>query len=146
MQDAWQADGAQPRVLLGGTGPVALTRAATALSDGWVAPLFGLALLRDGMNGVQRAWSDAGREGRPRIVTGRYFSLGVDAETAADHYIRHYYGDDFFDLARADTLTSPTAIHAELQRLNEVGCDDVVLFPCTGTLEQVSLLAEAIHA
>ena len=81
----WPADYAASGVPLGGTGPVALTRAATAPSNGWVAPLFGLTLLRDGINGVLRAWADARREGRPRIVTGRYFGLGVNAETAADH-------------------------------------------------------------
>jgi len=143
--DVWRAADHRPHIVLGGTGPRALTRAATVLSDGWVAPLFGLQLLRDGRVGVQRAWADAGRVGRPRIVSGRYFSLGASADGAADAYIHHYYGAEFFDVARADTLTSPAAVRAELQRLSEAGCDDVVLFPCAGGLEQIGLLAEIVH-
>jgi len=73
-------------------------------------------------------------------MTGRYFSLGPVASEVADEYIHHYYGSDFFDAARADTLTSVDQIHDELQRLSRAGCTDVVLFPCSGDLEQVSLL------
>ena len=51
-------------------------------------------------------------------------------------HIHHYYGADFFDYARADTLTDPERLRAELQRLLQAGCDDVVLFPCSGDLER----------
>jgi alkanesulfonate monooxygenase SsuD/methylene tetrahydromethanopterin reductase-like flavin-dependent oxidoreductase (luciferase family) len=145
MQESWQATGHQPRILLGGTVPASFARAATAISQGWVAPLFGLSLLKEGAAAVVRAWAEAGRGGRPRIMTGRYFSLGRDAQDVADEYIRHYYGPDYFDLARADTLTDAGRIHAELLRLSEAGCTDVLLFPCAGGLEQVGLLAEAVR-
>jgi alkanesulfonate monooxygenase SsuD/methylene tetrahydromethanopterin reductase-like flavin-dependent oxidoreductase (luciferase family) len=146
MQRTWQATGARPRIVLGGTVPASFARAATDMSDGWVAPLFGLELLRDGAAAVGRAWAQAEREARPRIMTGRYFSLGPAAQEVADEYLHHYYGPDFFDAARADTLTSAEQIHAELRRLSEAGCTDVLLFPCSGDLEQVSLLARALHA
>jgi hypothetical protein len=110
-----------------------------------VAPLFDLGLLIDGGAAVGRSWAEAGREGKPRIMTGRYFSLGAGADETADEYIQHYYGADFFDPARAETLTTIERIHAELRRLAEAGCDDVVLFPCSGDLEQVSLLAQALR-
>jgi alkanesulfonate monooxygenase SsuD/methylene tetrahydromethanopterin reductase-like flavin-dependent oxidoreductase (luciferase family) len=146
MNRAWHATGDRPRILLGGTAQASFARAVTEMSDGWVAPLFDLALLHDGGAAVGRAWAEAGREGRPRIVTGRYFSLGPDADEAADEYIRHYYGADFFDLARADTLTKTEQIQAELQRLEEAGCAEVLLFPCSGELAQVSLLARALRS
>jgi alkanesulfonate monooxygenase SsuD/methylene tetrahydromethanopterin reductase-like flavin-dependent oxidoreductase (luciferase family) len=146
MQRVWHAAGDRPRILLGGTVRASLARAATDMSEGWVAPLFGLALLQDGGAALRQAWSEAGRQGRPRIVTGRYFSLGSDADETADEYIHHYYGADFFDVARADTLTDAERIHAELRRLSEAGCADVVLFPCSGGLEQVSLLAQVLRA
>ena len=110
-----------------------------------MAPLFGLEQLREGVAAVGREWAEAGREGRPRILTGRYFSLGADADANADEYIRHYYGDDYFEAARADTLTTAERIRAELERLADAGCDDLVLFPCSGDLEQVPLLAEALR-
>jgi alkanesulfonate monooxygenase SsuD/methylene tetrahydromethanopterin reductase-like flavin-dependent oxidoreductase (luciferase family) len=146
MRRTWEAADARPRILLAGTVPASFTRAATAVSDGWVAPLFGLSLLRDGVSAVRHAWAETRRDGQPRIVTGRYFSLGPDAETVADEYIRHYYGPDYFAYARADTLTGAEQIHQELQRLSEAGCNDVLLFPCAGGAEQVSMLAEALQA
>jgi alkanesulfonate monooxygenase SsuD/methylene tetrahydromethanopterin reductase-like flavin-dependent oxidoreductase (luciferase family) len=145
MQRTWNATGDRPRILLGGTARSSLVRAATEISEGWVAPLFGLALLQDGGAAVGRAWTDAGRDGRPRIMTGRYFSLGPDADAVADEYILHYYGREFFDVARADTLTDAEQVRTELRRLSEAGCADVLLFPCAGDLEQVSLLAEALR-
>jgi alkanesulfonate monooxygenase SsuD/methylene tetrahydromethanopterin reductase-like flavin-dependent oxidoreductase (luciferase family) len=139
MDEQWQA-GDRPRILLGGTVAASYARAATSLSDGWVSPLFGLDLLRDGAAAVAQAWADAGREGRPRIMTGRYFCLGP----APDEYLHHYYGPDYFAAARADTLTSRAELAAELECLAEAGCTDVVLFPCSGDLDQIALLAEAL--
>ena len=59
-----------PTLLFGGLVPAAWRRAATN-GEGWVAPLFGLETLRDGAAAVRQAWDDAGREGAPRIATGR---------------------------------------------------------------------------
>jgi alkanesulfonate monooxygenase SsuD/methylene tetrahydromethanopterin reductase-like flavin-dependent oxidoreductase (luciferase family) len=146
MERTWEASGDRPEVLLAGAVQASFARAATRMSAGWVAPLFGLALLQEGGAAVARAWAEAGREGQPRIMTGRYFSLGPDAEETADEYIRHYYGADFFDFARADTLTRADQIHAELRRLSDAGCDDLLLFPCSGDIEQVGLLAGALRS
>src|SRR5919198_2282937 len=145
MESAWQAHGGgRPGILLGGLVPASFRRAATAVSEGWVAPLFGLGTLQEGREAVRQAWSEAGRSGQPQVITGRYFSLGAGADATADEYIRHYYGDDFFEPARLDTPTSGEQLRAELEALSEAGCDHVVLFPCAGDLEQIALLASAI--
>jgi alkanesulfonate monooxygenase SsuD/methylene tetrahydromethanopterin reductase-like flavin-dependent oxidoreductase (luciferase family) len=135
--------GARPAVLFGGQVPAAFARAAT-LGDGWVAPFFGFDMLVDGMTSVRRAWTDAGRSGRPRVVAERYFCLGTGADEAADQYLLHYYGQEYFAHARADTLTTPGRLREEIQRLSGTGCDDLLLFPCTGAVDQVALLAEAL--
>jgi alkanesulfonate monooxygenase SsuD/methylene tetrahydromethanopterin reductase-like flavin-dependent oxidoreductase (luciferase family) len=144
MEQAWREAGAAPQILVGGTVRASFERAARAMSAGWVSPLFDLATLRDGAAAVGRAWDAAGRPGRPRIMTGRYFSLGPGAEVTADAYIHHYYGDDYYEVARSETLTTGEQIEAELRRLAEARCDDVVLFPCAGDLEQVALLAAEV--
>jgi hypothetical protein len=102
-------------------------------------------VLQQGAAAVQEAWAAAGRPGQPRIVTGRYFSLGEDADAVADDYIRHYYGDDYFAAARADTLTTTKRLGAELAALQTAGATDVLLYPASGGLEQVGLLAEALR-
>jgi alkanesulfonate monooxygenase SsuD/methylene tetrahydromethanopterin reductase-like flavin-dependent oxidoreductase (luciferase family) len=133
----------RPRVLIGGLVPASFWRGA-AYGDGWVAPSFGMPVLKDGIASARKAWKEAGRQGQPRIVVERYFSLGGSAEEIADDYLMHYYGSDYFAEVRADALTSRERICDELQRLTEVGCDDVVLLPCSADLEQVGLLADVL--
>ena len=132
-----------PRLLLGGLVAASFDRVA-AHADGWVAPSFGMAALTSGTAAVHRAWKKAGRRGQPRIVVERYFSLGDAADEIADHYLREYYGSEYFPDVRADALTSPEQIRDELRRLDAAGCDDVVLFPCSAKLDQVALLSEAV--
>jgi alkanesulfonate monooxygenase SsuD/methylene tetrahydromethanopterin reductase-like flavin-dependent oxidoreductase (luciferase family) len=133
----------RPTVLIGGLVPASFARVAVH-ADGWVAPSFGMPVLKDGITSARQAWSKAGRRGQPRIVVERYFSLGDGADAVADHYLMHYYGSDYFPDVRADALTSRERIRNELQRLAEVGCDDVVLLPCSAELDQVGLLADAV--
>jgi alkanesulfonate monooxygenase SsuD/methylene tetrahydromethanopterin reductase-like flavin-dependent oxidoreductase (luciferase family) len=135
--------GGRPAVLLGGLVPAAFARAA-ALGDGWVAPFFGFEMLVDGLASVRHAWIDAGRSGDPRVVVERYFCLGAGADGVADEYLMHYYGSEYFAHARADTLTTRERLRAEILRLSDAGCHDLLLFPCSGDLDQVALLAEAL--
>lgn len=102
-------------------------------------------MLVDGIASARQAWIDAGRPGRPRIVAEGYFCLGPRADDVADHYLMHYYGQEFFAYARADTLTTPAALRTEVGRLSEAGCDDLLLFPCSGDVDQVTMLAEALE-
>jgi alkanesulfonate monooxygenase SsuD/methylene tetrahydromethanopterin reductase-like flavin-dependent oxidoreductase (luciferase family) len=134
----------RPGLLLGGLVPAAHKRAARH-GHGWVSPLFGLAVLREGAAAVGAAWEGAGRSGRPRIMTGRYFSFGEDADAIADEYLRHYYGEEYAPAARADTVTTPERLRAELEALQAAGATDVVLYPCSAGLEQVDLLAESVR-
>jgi alkanesulfonate monooxygenase SsuD/methylene tetrahydromethanopterin reductase-like flavin-dependent oxidoreductase (luciferase family)/FAD/FMN-containing dehydrogenase len=133
----------RPSVLFGGLVPAAFARAATR-GEGWVSPLFGLDMLETGANTVRRTWAERGRPGEPRIVTGRYFSLGPDADTVADRYIRHYYGDEGAHLALADTLTNADQVRTEVDRLARAGVTDVILYPCSPGTDQVRKLAGAI--
>lgn len=133
----------RPKVLIGGLVPASFSRGA-AYGDGWVAPSFGMSVLKNGIASARKAWTEAGRQGQPRIVVERYFSLGNGADEIADDYLMHYYGSEYFSDVRADALTSRERVRDELQRLTEVGCDDVVLLPCSAELDQVGLLADAV--
>ncbi|MYW05569.1 LLM class flavin-dependent oxidoreductase [Streptomyces sp. SID3343] len=133
----------RPGLLLGGLVPAAHKRVATR-AQGWVAPSFGWATLTEGADAIRREWRAASREGEPRVVVERYFCLGKDAEDDADHYLAHYYGPEYLPSVRADTLTTGQQVHDELGRLSAAGCDDVILFPCTGALEQLTGLADIL--
>jgi len=141
MRGFW-GDGGEPALLLGAIAPVGFRRAA-AHGKGWVAPFFGHDMLVDGIAATRAAWAEAGRTDRPRIVAARYFCLGARADEVADEYLEHYYGAGYAP-ARADTLTTRQQLHAELARLAAAGCDDALLFPCSGDVGQVALLADAL--
>ena len=76
MDQAWRSYGVRPSVALGGLAPAAIARSAAPVSEGWVAPLFGFEVLRQGIAAARDAWARSGRAGFPRVITARYFSLG----------------------------------------------------------------------
>jgi hypothetical protein len=107
-------------------------------------PLFGLPVLQQGAAGVREAWAVAGRPGQPRVATGRYFSLGEDADAVADDYIRTTTVTTT-RRRRADTLTTTGRLRAELAALRDAGATDVLLYPASSGPEQIGLLAEALR-
>jgi alkanesulfonate monooxygenase SsuD/methylene tetrahydromethanopterin reductase-like flavin-dependent oxidoreductase (luciferase family) len=133
----------RPGLLFGGLVPAAFARAAAA-AQGWVAPSFGLQQLIDGVDAIRTAWDRMGRAGRPRVVAARYFCFGPDADERAEHYLRHYYGDEYLHLVLADTPTTPEHLDAQLRGVRDAGADDVVLMPCTDDVTQVTLAAEVL--
>lgn len=134
-----------PPVLLGAVSPVGFDRVASR-ADGWIAPFFGLQLLTDGIDAVNRAWRRAGRDGRPRVVAERYFCLGPDADRIAGDYLAHYYGADQRSAILAEALTTPERLIEELDRIEATGCDDLLLFPCTADLDQLHRLVDVLEA
>ena len=97
--------------------------------------------------GVKEAWADAGRDGEPRLAALGYFSLGDEGEANADKYLKHYY--DFLGAETAGYIASSAATDSEtvqgyISAFTEAGCDELVLFPCSGDPAQARLLREAI--
>ncbi|XVQ14122.1 LLM class flavin-dependent oxidoreductase [Spirillospora sp. CA-255316] len=133
----------RPGLLLAGMVPAGFARAA-ALSDGWVAPSFGLETLERGVEAVRREWARAGRPGRPRIIVERYFCLGPGAAETAEAYVEHYYGPDYLPHIAPDLVTGLDGLRREVERLSAAGADDLVLLPCSGDLGQIGLLADAL--
>lgn len=66
----------------------------------------------EGADKAGRAWREAGRAGRSRLAALAYVSLGDNAETHAQHYLRDYYSftGDFAERIAAGALTSPQKV------------------------------------
>ncbi|HET9141289.1 LLM class flavin-dependent oxidoreductase [Actinophytocola sp.] len=134
-----------PRLLFGGHSPAAMRRAA-AHGDGWIAGGGSVTAYADLVRQSLQAWADAGREGRPHLVSLCYVSLGPDGAARAGDYLRHYYsyvGPKAEYLARG-VIADGGRLRDAVAGYAEAGCDELILFPCVPEPAQVDLLAEAV--
>jgi alkanesulfonate monooxygenase SsuD/methylene tetrahydromethanopterin reductase-like flavin-dependent oxidoreductase (luciferase family) len=136
-----------PTVLVGGYSPPAARRAGR-LGDGFIAG--GGAsrqTIRQFYDIAHQAWQEAGKPGRPRFVCCSYFALGPDAEAWTERYIGNYYsflGPRVADMIRAIPKT-PDTIRAAMRGFEEIGADELILWPCVPELDQISLLTDVIR-
>ncbi len=134
-----------PEIILGG-GTEASFRRIARIADGWIMGGGTPDMFAQGSAGVDQAWQDAGRPGRPRKLTLAYFGLGPEARSQAEGYILHYYGwlGDFAGQIAAGAAVSPEMVKGYVAAFEASGCDEIIFVPTTSRLDQVSLLAEAI--
>jgi alkanesulfonate monooxygenase SsuD/methylene tetrahydromethanopterin reductase-like flavin-dependent oxidoreductase (luciferase family) len=90
------------------------------------------------------AWSDLGRPGKPKLWGQGYFALGDPARGEA--YLRDYYAftGGFVDKIVAGHLTTSRAIKDYVRGYEEEGCDELVLFPTVGGIDELERLQEAV--
>ena len=133
-----------PPLLIGGTGAAAMRR-TTDVGAGWIAGGGGAAGFAGGAERVRAAWTAAGREGAPRLVSLGYYALGPDAEGAARRYLGDYYAfaGPYAEQIADSALTDPEAVRRAVAEFAEAGCDELILFPCSPDPDQVDLLADA---
>ena len=90
------------------------------------------------------AWSDLGRPGKPKLWGQGYFALGDSARGEA--YLRDYYAftGGFVDKIAAGQLTTSRAVKDYVRGYADAGCDELVLFPTVGEIDELELLQEAL--
>ena len=133
-----------PEVLIGGRSPQALQR-ASRWGTGYIAGGAPPAGARQGFEQVQAAWQAAGRTGTPRFVTASYFALGDDAAARGATYLRDYYGaNSYTDSIVAGLPATAEAIKARIQAFEEVGADELTLWPTIAEIDQLDRLAELL--
>jgi alkanesulfonate monooxygenase SsuD/methylene tetrahydromethanopterin reductase-like flavin-dependent oxidoreductase (luciferase family) len=139
------ADG-RPRLIIGGSADVAFERAAR-YGDGWIMGGGAPDRLAEAAAKAKKAWTAAGRDGEPLIMSLAYYALGDEAEAAAKGYLGDYYGWLGEDIAGA--IASSAATDAETVRgyrdaFAANGCNELVFVPCDPDPAQVDLLADAL--
>ncbi|QXC61112.1 LLM class flavin-dependent oxidoreductase [Aquihabitans sp. G128] len=138
-----------PRILCSGTGPRSLARAAH-----WADGVSGFTLPGDAAEAganfrlAERAWLDAGRTERPRLVTGAFVALGPDAEATLQAFGRRYLA--VFGERPAHVLAGRMSLHTE-QRLADFatavaaeGADELILVPASNDPALVARLATVV--
>jgi alkanesulfonate monooxygenase SsuD/methylene tetrahydromethanopterin reductase-like flavin-dependent oxidoreductase (luciferase family) len=131
-------------LVVGGHSPAAMRRAA-ATAEGWIAGGSSAAGYAALVSAAREQWALAGRMDRPRMYSLAYVSLGPGGREQAEHYLRAYYAfiGAKADRAAAGTITTAAQLRDTISGYAEVGCDELLLFPCTAAPGQLDLLAEA---
>jgi alkanesulfonate monooxygenase SsuD/methylene tetrahydromethanopterin reductase-like flavin-dependent oxidoreductase (luciferase family) len=134
-----------PRILIGGYSPEAIRRLAR-WGEGFIAGGAPPEAARLGFQVAQQAWHEAGRTGEPRFLSGAYFGLGPDAAERAGAYIKNYYAflGQMADQMAASLPTTPEAVKATIQAFQDIGVDELILWPCIADLDQVDRLIDLL--
>ncbi|MBV9447700.1 MAG: LLM class flavin-dependent oxidoreductase [Streptosporangiaceae bacterium] len=135
-----------PEIILGGATEASFQRVAR-LADGWIMGGGTPDMFAQAAAGVDNAWQEAGRPGKPRKLTLAYFALGPDARAQADAYILHYYGwlGDVAGQIAGGAAVSAEMVRAYVAAFEGSGCDEIIFVPTASGLDQVKLLAEAVR-
>jgi alkanesulfonate monooxygenase SsuD/methylene tetrahydromethanopterin reductase-like flavin-dependent oxidoreductase (luciferase family) len=140
------AQGTRPGLLIGGQSDAAFRRAAR-YGDGWTMGGGGPDAFAGGLEKLNAAWSEAGREGKPRTAALFYFALGDDAEQMAKNSLGDYYsflGPDIAQQIVASAAKDVETIKQRVAGFEAVGADQVICFPASTDIEQVDRLAETL--
>jgi alkanesulfonate monooxygenase SsuD/methylene tetrahydromethanopterin reductase-like flavin-dependent oxidoreductase (luciferase family) len=153
MRAVWKGDtgvgppparGERPGLLIGGTTDVAFRRAAQ-YADGWTLGGGTPDMLAEMVGKVNVAWSEAGREGKPRTMVLFYFALGRDAEQVASRGLGDYYAflGDYAQRIVASAAKDEATVKQYIAAFEAAGADEVICFPASTEVDQVDRLAEA---
>jgi len=132
-----------PEILIGGYSPASIQRVGR-WGNGFIAGGRDPKGTQQFFQLAQETWQDAGRPGKPRLVGCFYYALGPDAKERAGAYLRSYYsfiGPMVDGMINSLPLTTD-AIKGRIQEYEEIGADEVIIWPCTPDLEQFDQLAE----
>jgi alkanesulfonate monooxygenase SsuD/methylene tetrahydromethanopterin reductase-like flavin-dependent oxidoreductase (luciferase family) len=136
--------GQGPELLIGGYVPAVVRRIAR-WGDGYMAPGGGEPKkMLEMWQQILRAWTEAGRAGRPRWVGASYYALGHHAAQYAEKYIQANYGYNPELAARRLSSLPATdrAVEYAIRLQADMGVDEFILRPCAEDLDQVERLAE----
>jgi len=134
-----------PELILGGAAEASFRRVAL-LGDGWISGGGGPDMFAEAAAGVDKAWAEAGRPGKPRKLSLAYFALGSDARNHADNYLLRYY-DWLGDVARqiaAGAAVSIEMVKSYVAAFAAAGCDELIFVPTSAAPDQIGLLASAV--
>lgn len=155
---AWGAGAQEPRATIGpnptrpsglplmfGGFSAATWRRVTDHSASWMCGHGGPDQFKALAAQLDQVWASSGRPGRPERLMATYFALGADAADSVGGFIDSYFGyAPFKQELTANTPTTQGEVRSLVERFAAAGCDELVLFPCAGGLEQVELLAESV--
>jgi len=135
-----------PEILIGGYSPASIQRVGR-WGNGFIAGGRDPKGTQQFFQLAQETWKAAGRPGKPRLVGCFYYALGTDAKERASAYLGNYYSflGPMVDVMINSLPLTIDAIKARIQAYEDIGADEVIIWPCTPDLEQFDQLAELVR-
>lgn len=135
-----------PGLVVGGAVDASFARAAR-FGDGWIAGGAPPDQFAEMAEKTKAAWSEAGRDGEPRLMGLAYYSLGERAEEEAKAYLMDYYaflGEETAGYIASSAAKDTETVRQYLEAFDAAGCGELILFPSSSDPDQVDLLAAAV--
>ena len=135
-----------PELVIGGSISATFRRIAEH-GDGWTMGGGTPDQFKETSEKVRAAWSEAGREGEPRLIALCYYALGEHAEEAAKEELGDYYawlGEDIAGMIVSGAAKDEDTIRGYRDAFAAAGADELICFPTSTDPAQVDLLADAV--
>lgn len=131
-----------PEILIGGISPVAINR-LKMWGNGYIAGTTPPAAANQWYRQAEKAWQDAARPGRPRLLASAYYTLAPGTAEAAKEAIIHYYGE--IGPRIASTLSSTREqVQTTIKAFADIGTDELLFLPAAPDSDQLTRLADAL--
>jgi len=133
-------------VLLGACSPTAIRRSGV-LADGFILGGATDPSMRTQIKQlVEASWQAAGRVGQPRFVASLAYALGAGALDRGAAYVRDYYAylGPRADLVAKGILDTPENIKGAIGMFEDLGLDELILFPAVPDIDQFERVAELV--
>lgn len=131
-------------MMFGGFAPAVMRRMAR-WGEGYIGGPFPAQMTSPSFEAAKAAWSDAGRDGLPRLVALPYVALGDPDKGRAN--IRDYYawmGAETADLVAGLVCGSADDVKAVIDSFVGIGADEIIFNPSTDDADDVKRLAEIV--
>jgi alkanesulfonate monooxygenase SsuD/methylene tetrahydromethanopterin reductase-like flavin-dependent oxidoreductase (luciferase family) len=137
--------GNPPPIVVGGQVDAAFRRAAQ-YGDGWINGTSPPETFPPAIEKLEAAWRAEGRDGEPLKMSLSYFSLDDDPEAAARRSVGDYYSfaPDYAEQSVAGTPKGEDEVKERVRGFEQVGCDELIMFPASSDPAQVDKLAAAM--
>src|SRR5918996_1593119 len=134
-----------PPIVIGGRVEASFRRAAK-YGDGWINGTSPPETFPPAVEKLEAAWRAEGRDGEPRKLSLSYFSLDDDPEAAARRSIGDYYSfaPGYAEQSVAGTPKGEDEVRERVRGFEEVGCDELIMFPASADPAQVDRLAATV--
>jgi hypothetical protein len=98
-----------------------------------------------GFEAAKAAWTEAGRDGLPRLIALPYVALGDPERGRAN--VRDYYawmGEETANMVAGLVCGSADDVNAVVDSFARIGADDIIFTPATDDPDDVKRLAEIV--